>query len=218
MSMGRGCGEIMRRGTKWRGVHGGADARIPAESEDDYYYCGRRVRTTASCHDGGVIRMAGPCLRRREDYPSSSAILFPRVVAILDRWAVRGTGVIMWVLLSLRPSRAGGEGRRSNQGRSSRACQCEDRVYRQRIAPRASCQQCRSLCPRLCLRKACPLKRSDDSLASPPYLWECGGAKERRQRSPYFFPSPHPAPKSVSGVICISYVKQSLYPQSGGNL
>lgn len=86
-SMGRVCGEAMRSGTKWRGVHGGADARIPAESEDGFRYSGRWVRTTAGCHDGGVIRMAAPSLRRREDYPSSSAILFPRVVAILDRGA-----------------------------------------------------------------------------------------------------------------------------------
>lgn len=55
------------------------------------------------------------------------------------------------------------------------------------------------LCPRLCLRKACQLKRSDDSSRAHPTSVEWRGQRARAAISVNFPFPPHP-PNSVSGI------------------
>jgi hypothetical protein len=96
----------------------------------------------ARCQDGGVIRKAALTLRsdHAPSLPPSlppslapacpSAILFPR------RRSIDGCGVGIRRPLDVAYSRPGGR-RWSNQGSRTAPCRREDRVYRQRIVPRA---------------------------------------------------------------------------------
>lgn len=160
----------------------------------------------ARCQDGGVIRKAALTLRsdHAPSLPPSlapacpSAILFPR------RRSIDGCGVGIRRPLDVAYSRPGGRPW-SNQGSRTAPCRREDRVYRQRIVPRARVDD-----------GAAARRRSRPSMPSPVLLQTvrcflagpllCGAAVEDgRERRAYVppYPSGTKAPRHSAGVSAL---------------
>lgn len=170
----RRCGEVMRRGAHNGGVCMAllVPGFLQHLKEVDTIAHGRSsmLECQCQCQDGGVIRMAA--LSLRSDTPPffnpsccPSAILFPRRRLLLFG-GLTGPAVATGPRWTSRTAWPGGAGRGRIRAAASRACLCEDRVYRQSIVPRAPCPRSMGHGPLVPSTRPCP-KRSDVSSRVP---------------------------------------------------